>query len=120
MADEYRGGIIHDLIRKFHHLALQRRYQECVMVMNMLVVRWFLDLGMGIFFLISVITGLFKFTLLMRALGLTGWVLPLAQMSDIHDWSGLALAFFVAAHLIVNRGWIITMTRKILRGEKSG
>ena len=120
MSDDSVGKIIYYFIRKFHHLVLQRRYQKSVMIVNMQVVRWFLDLGMGIFFLISVITGFFKFTLLMRGLGLTGWVLPLARMSDIHDWSGLALAFFVAAHLIVNRGWIMTMTRKILRGEKSG
>jgi len=87
--------------------------------MNMQVVKWFLDLGMGILFLISVITGFFKFTLLVRTFGLTKLVLPLAFMSDIHDWAGLALAFFVAAHLIVNRGWIITMTRKIFRGGKT-
>ena len=84
--------------------------------MNMQVVRWCLDLGMGIFFLVSFITGFFKFTLLMRIFGLTDFVLPLALMSDIHDWSGLALGFFVAAHLIINRQWIKTMTRKILRG----
>jgi hypothetical protein len=35
-------------------------------------------------------------------------------MSDIHDWAGLALGFFVAAHLFLNRAWIITMTRKII------
>jgi hypothetical protein len=85
--------------------------------MNMQVVRWCLDLGMGIFFLVSFITGFFKFTLIMRMLGLTDLVLPLALMSDIHDWSGLVLGFFVAAHLLVNRGWIRTMTRKILAGE---
>jgi len=90
-------------------------YQKSVTVMNMQVVRWFLDLGMGIFFLVSFITGFFKFTLLMRIFGLTDVVLPLALMSDIHDWTGLALGFFVAAHLFVNRGWIKTMTRRILR-----
>jgi hypothetical protein len=37
-------------------------------------------------------------------------------MSDIHDWAGLTLGFFVAAHLVLNRAWIITMTRKILTG----
>jgi hypothetical protein len=72
---------------------------------------------MGIFFLVSFITGFFKFTLLMRILGLTDLVLPLALMSDIHDRSGLALGFFVAAHLFINRHWIKTMTSKILRGE---
>jgi hypothetical protein len=30
-------------------------------------------------------------------------VLPLALMSDIHDWAGLALGFFVAAHLFFKR-----------------
>jgi hypothetical protein len=41
-------------------------------------------------------------------------------MSNVHDWSGLALGFFVAAHLVLNRAWIITMTKKILAGEKMG
>jgi hypothetical protein len=87
--------------------------------MNMQVVRWILDLGMGIFFLVSFITGFFKFTLLMRILGLTDLVLPLALMSDIHDWTGLGLGFFVAAHLFVNRTWITAMTRQILYGRKT-
>jgi hypothetical protein len=52
----------------------------------------------------------------MRVSGLVDLVLPLALMSDIHDWAGLALGCFVAAHLFLNRVWIITMTRKILSG----
>ena len=85
--------------------------------MNMQIVKWCLDLGMGTVFLVSFITGFFKFTLLMRTFGLVDFVLPLALMSDIHDWSGLALGFFVAAHLFINRGWIREMTRKIVTGE---
>jgi hypothetical protein len=87
-----------------------------MVVMNRQVVKWCLDLGMGIAFLVSFITGFFKFTFLMRMSGLVDLVLPLALMSDIHDWAGLALGFFVAAHLVLNREWIITMTRKILAG----
>ena len=74
---------------------------------------------MGVVFLICFITGLFKFTLLMRMLGLTGVVIPLALMSDIHDWSGIVLGLLVAVHLVLNRGWILSMTRKILEGVKS-
>jgi hypothetical protein len=85
-------------------------------VMNRQVVKWCLDLGMGIAFLVSFITGFFKFTYLMRISGLVDLVLPLALMSDIHDWAGLALGFFVAAHLFLNRAWIIAMTRKIIFG----
>jgi len=84
--------------------------------MNMQVVRWCLDLAMGGAFLVSFITGFFKFTFLMRMTGLGDLVLPIALMSTIHDWTGLALGCFVAAHLFLNRAWITTMTRKILTG----
>jgi hypothetical protein len=86
--------------------------------MNMQVVKWFLDLAMGISFLVSFVTGFFKFTFLMRITGLVDLVLPLALMSDIHDWSGLVLGFFVATHLFLNRSWIMNMTRRILSLEK--
>jgi hypothetical protein len=84
------------------------------MMVNMQVVRYCVDLSMGIVFLICFVTGLFKFTLLMRMLGLTGIVMPLALMSEIHDWSGIALGILVATHLVINRRWIVTMTRKML------
>jgi len=84
----------------------------------MQVVRYCVDLSMGIVFLICFVTGLFKFTLLMRMLGLTGIVMPLALMSDIHDWSGVLLGIVVVVHLILNRGWILSMTKKLLGGAK--
>jgi hypothetical protein len=89
-----------------------------MVAMNRQVIRWGVDLAMGVSFLVSFITGMFKFTFFMRLSGLTSLVLPIAQMSNIHDWSGLALGFFVAVHLVLNRAWIITMTKKILAGEK--
>jgi hypothetical protein len=89
-----------------------------VVFMNMQIVRWCVDCAMGIAFLISFVTGFFKFTLLMRVFGLTHVVLPIARMSDIHDWSGLALGILVAIHLFLNRKWIMTMTKKILTGSK--
>jgi hypothetical protein len=79
-------------------------------------VRWAADLGMGITFLVTFITGLFNWTLLMRSLGLTGIVLPLALMSEVHSWAGLLLGAFVAVHLFINRAWIVAMTRKVLAG----
>lgn len=81
-------------------------------------IRWGLDLGMGITFLVSFITGLFNWTLLMRSFGLTDIVLPLALMSEIHAWAGLLLGFFVAAHLFINRAWILAITKKILTGKR--
>jgi hypothetical protein len=51
-------------------------------------------------------------------LGLNTIVLPVALMSDIHDWAGFFLGFFVAVHLLLNRAWIGTMARNIL-GRRS-
>ena len=81
------------------------------------MVRWSIDIGLLIAFIVCVITGLFKFTLLMRMLGLTGLVFPLALMSDIHDWSGIALVILVGIHLVFNWRWIATMTKKIFSGK---
>ena len=87
------------------------------MNLNMQVVKWCVDLLMGMVFLISLITGFFKFTLLVRMFGLTDIVLPVALMSDIHDWAGLSLCLLVAVHLFLNRAWILSMTRKIITGR---
>jgi hypothetical protein len=82
--------------------------------MNIQYVRYGVDCLMGVAFLICFITGFFKFTLLMRLLRLTDVVMPLALMSDIHDWSGIVLGLLVAVHLVLNRKWIVSMTRKII------
>jgi hypothetical protein len=68
---------------------------------------------------ISFVTGLLKFTLLLRLIGLNALVLPSARISDIHDWSGILLGFLVFLHLYMNRRWIISMTGKILATTRS-
>lgn len=86
--------------------------------MDMQVVRWITDLLMGMVFLVSFCTGLLKFTILFRELGLTFVVFPLAGISDIHDWAGILLGCLVLFHLFLNRRWIAAMTKKMIVGEK--
>ena len=83
---------------------------------DMQFIRWCIDLGMAVLFVVTFVTGLFKWTLLMRTLGLTDLVLPVALMSNIHDWAGFLLGFMVVLHLYVNRVWIISTTKKMLAG----
>jgi hypothetical protein len=91
------------------------RVEDMIRV-NIQVVKWCVDLALGIVFLFSFVTGFFKFMVLMRAFGLVDIVLPLAQMSNIHDWAGITLGFLVAVHLFLNRAWILSMTRKMITG----
>ncbi|MDD1689669.1 MAG: DUF4405 domain-containing protein [Methanoregula sp.] len=74
---------------------------------------------MGLFFITSFVTGLLKFTLLLRLSGLNQLLLPSALISDIHDWSGILMGLFVCLHLYMNRRWIITMTRNIVHGPRT-
>lgn len=98
--------------------AITRLQDKQVTGMNMQVVKWCVNLAMGMVFLLSSVTGFFKFTLLVRMFGLSGVVLPIALMSDIHDWAGISLCFFVAVHLFLNRSWILSMTKTMLNGRK--
>ena len=84
--------------------------------MNMQVVKWCVDLVMGIAFLFCAVTGIIKLMVLWRVAGFSEIVLPVALISDIHDRSGAALSVLVLVHLFLNRAWILSMTRKVLAG----
>ena len=85
--------------------------------LNQQIVRWYIDMGLLVAFVVCVVTGILKFTSLMRMLGLTGLVFPLAFFSDLHDWSGIVLIVLVGVHLFVNRAWIVYVTKKIIAGS---
>jgi len=82
------------------------------------ILKWVVDLALGVTFAVCFVTGLLKFPLLLQATGLYRLVLPSALISDLHDWSGLFLGFFVLLHLSLNRIWIIAMTKKVLTGNR--
>jgi hypothetical protein len=84
--------------------------------MNMQVVKWCVDLAMGIAFLFCAVTGIIKFMVLARLAGFSEIILPVALISEVHDRAGIALSILVLVHLILNRAWILSMTRKIFSG----
>ena len=86
------------------------------MIVNMQVVKWFVDLAMGISFLFCAVTGIIKLMVLWRVAGFSEIILPVALISEVHDRAGVALSVLVLVHLILNRAWILSMTRKILAG----
>lgn len=83
---------------------------------NQQLVRWCVDVALGITFTVSLITGLAKLTVLMRVTGMGQVVLPLALISDVHDSAGVLLGLLVVIHLYLNRVWIVTTTKRILAG----
>ncbi len=68
------------------------------------------DIGMGLAFLIVVLTGIFKWPGLSQTIfsGIFNYV-SFRAMSRIHDWSGAIMALFVLIHLTLNWIWIKSM-----------
>jgi hypothetical protein len=107
------------LFPKILYPKTQSQVIGCSGRVQIVTIKWCVDLGLGITFVVSFTTGLIKFSLFQRMLGLNELPLPMAFISDIHDWTGIALGVFVAVHLFLNRQWIMTMTKKILFGKKN-
>jgi hypothetical protein len=83
-------------------------------------IRWSLDVLMAVAFLISFVTGMLKFTVLMRITGLSAIILPSASISDLHDWSSVLLGLLVFIHLYFNRFEIMAMTKRVVAGKMPG
>ncbi|MFZ1127440.1 DUF4405 domain-containing protein [Methanoregula sp.] len=86
--------------------------------MDNIKLKWLVDLLLGITFILCFVSGLLKYTVLLQLTGLSDVILPAALISDLHDWSGLFLGLFVFLHLLLNRRWIISTTKKILSGSR--
>jgi hypothetical protein len=81
--------------------------------MNKVYINYIIDMLLGLAFLSSFITGLMKFPAFHPLLGF-----PHANISQLHDWSGLILGILVLIHLILHYKWIVCMTKSIVRRKK--
>lgn len=76
-------------------------------------IKYILDIGLIISFLMVTLTGIFKFTGFREFFGITLGYRdpPMPLISSLHDWSGVAMAVIVLIHLILNWNWIVCMTK---------
>jgi len=83
-------------------------------------IKYFVDVGLLISFILVVVTGIIKFGTLLRAIGinLNYKELPMSQISLIHDWSGVFMVVFVLVHLILNIDWIISTTKDFFKKKE--
>jgi hypothetical protein len=80
-------------------------------------VKYIVDIGLAASFFLCFVTGFVKFPGFTRTIGSSRHVLPMRNLTLIHDWSGILLGLLVLAHLFLNYRWIIAMTRQIF-GKK--
>jgi len=68
--------------------------------------------------IICIITGFIKWPGLITGLGLTHRQVPLALITNLHDWSGLIMTIFVALHVLQFKGMLRRMVQGLIRGIK--
>jgi len=79
---------------------------------------YWIDIGMGVAFVLSFITGIIKWPRLVTRFGLTYNQLPMNQLTIIHDWSGIILGLLVLLHLVLHRKWISYTTKQFFKRKE--
>jgi cytochrome b subunit of formate dehydrogenase len=82
-------------------------------------INYFVDIGLAISFLVSVITGILKFPGLTKYFTSIYRVITPFYMAKIHDWYGVVMASLVLVHLILHWCWIVAMTKNIFKKNET-
>jgi|APSaa5957512622_1039677.scaffolds.fasta_scaffold333079_2 hypothetical protein len=79
--------------------------------------KYIIDIGLLISFLLVTITGIIKFKSFLSLFGISinYQEIPIRILSQMHDWAGLAMAIIVLIHLIENWEWITVTTKQIFK-----
>ena len=77
-------------------------------------INWLVDIGLIITFILVAVTGIIKFPGLLSTFGIGYGNLPKAEVSMLHDWSGIAMAVLVIIHLALHWNWIVVTTKRYL------
>lgn len=86
--------------------------------MDRVKIRYAVDIGLIISFLIVFITGIIKLRILSPYFsGFIEAVTP-KNMALVHDWSGIVMGFLVFVHIALNWSCLVAMTKKYF-GNKS-
>jgi cytochrome b subunit of formate dehydrogenase len=80
-----------------------------------LIIKYVIDIGLAVAFLLNVITGILKFPALTSYFKFVFRSISSYNLALIHDWSGIALVVLVLVHLILNFRWIVGMTKFIFK-----
>ncbi len=84
--------------------------------MNNLKLNYWVDVGLAISFFICFIAGLIKWPGLIRIVGVSLYrTLYFANISKLHDLSGLIMGLLVLLHLGLHWKWIVSVTKSIFR-----
>gem|GEM_PF-947899 len=90
---------------------------KCGYNMNVKQTKSLVDIGLILSFLICFITGIIKIPVLLKYLDLRFLDVPVFQITQIHDWSGIILGILVVIHLTLNWRVLVSLTAGLLKND---
>mgnify|MGYP006281541147 CR=1 FL=1 len=81
-------------------------------------VLYWIDIGMGISFLLTFLTGLVKMPGLTQLFGFVYKTIPTLYITRVHDWAGVVMSIFVFIHLALHWKWLLNMTKRVFKWKK--
>jgi hypothetical protein len=83
--------------------------------MQVKIIKFGIDLGLLVTFLLMFITGIIKWPGFFAITGLSHFAFPMYQITLIHDRSGLIFGTLVILHLVLNGKWLVSTGKKLFR-----
>jgi hypothetical protein len=87
--------------------------------MKRTALNYIIDMGMLLSFIAVLLTGIFKFPILLRMLARRGVYLPSNGITLVHEWAGALMAVCILLHLILHWKWVLSLTKRIFSRNRS-
>ncbi|KQC05441.1 MAG: hypothetical protein APR53_07585 [Methanoculleus sp. SDB] len=83
--------------------------------MQLKTIKFGIDCGLIVTFVLVFVTGIIKWPGFFANTGLSHLVLPMNQISLIHDRSGFLFGIIVIIHLLLNAKWLVSTGKGLFR-----
>jgi len=85
--------------------------------MRRVVLKYGIDVVMLVAFILCFVTGILKFPAMLKLKWGGARLSPLLTLTRVHDLSGVILGIMVFFHLVLNWNWMVTMSRRMVKGK---
>ena len=81
-------------------------------------VKYLIDLGLLVSGILCIVTGIIKLPLLLNFFDIRRGILPVYEITLLHDWSGVVFVFLVIAHVSMNWRWMADVTKSLVKKKR--
>lgn len=87
-------------------------------LMEKRAIKYLIDLGLLVSGILCIVTGLIKLPVLLNFFDIRRGILPVYEITLLHDWSGVVFVFLVIAHVSMNWRWMVDITKSLVKKKR--